>query len=74
MSTADAAKALVSCALSRAYFYAKAVRPVYVRFPADGLEPGDKDRRGKLVMSMYGTRTGALNWAMEYGEALRAAG
>ena len=25
-------------------------------------------------MSMYGTRDAALNWAMEYGETLRAAG
>ena len=45
---------------SRAYFDAQAVRPV--------------NNGGKLLMSMYGTRDAALNWAMEYGETLRAAG
>ena len=51
--------------VSRAYFYAKAVRPVYVKLPAEDLEPGDEHRCGKLLMSMYGTRDAALNWAME---------
>ena len=60
--------------VSRAYFYAKAVRPVYVKLPADDLEPGDEHRCGRLLMSMYDTRDAALNWAMEYGETLRSAG
>ena len=46
--------------VSQAYFYAKAVRPVYVKLPAEDLELGDEHRCGKLLMSMYGTRDAAL--------------
>ena len=60
--------------VSRAYFYARAVRPVYVRLPEEDTEKGDEGKCGKLLMSMYGTRDAALNWAMEYGETLRKAG
>ena len=60
--------------VSRAYFYARAVRPVYVRLPEEDTEKGDEGKCGKLLMSMYGTRDAALNWALEYGETLRAAG
>ena len=56
--------------VSRAYFYAKAVRPVYVRLPDEDRLPGDENRCGKLKMSMYGTRDAALNWALEYGDTL----
>ena len=60
--------------VSRAYFYAKAIRPVYVQLPDEDREEGDEERCGKLKMSMYGTRDAALNWALEYGETLKAAG
>ena len=60
--------------VSRAYFYAKAVRLVYVRLPEEDTEPGDEGKCGKLMMSMYGTRDAALNWALEYGDTLREAG
>ena len=60
--------------VSRAYFYAKAVRPVYVKLPEEDLEPGDEHRCGRLKMSMYGTRDAALNWSLEYADTLRAAG
>ena len=60
--------------VSRAYFYTKAVRPVYVELPAEDLEPGDEYGCAKLLMSMYGTRDVVLDWAMEYGETLPAAG
>ena len=60
--------------VSRAYFYARAVRPVYVRLPEEDTEAGDEGKCGKLLMSMYGTRDAALNWALEYGETLRKAG
>ena len=63
---------LVYADVSRAYFYAKAVRPVYVKLPDEDLEKGDEHRCGKLLMSMYGTRDAALNWALEYGETLQA--
>ena len=60
--------------VSRAYFYAKAVRPVYVKLPDEDREAGDEGRCGRLKMSMYGTRDAALNWALEYGDTLKAAG
>ena len=60
--------------VSRAYFYAKAVRPVYVQLSEEEMAEGDEFRCGKLMMSMYGTRDAALNWAFEYGDTLRAAG
>ena len=65
---------LVYADVSRAYFYAKAVRPVFVKLPDEDLESGDEGRCGKLHMSMYGTRDAALNWALEYADTLRAAG
>ena len=49
--------------VSRAYFYAQAVRPVYVQLPAEDTEKGDEQRCGKLHMSMYGTRDAAVNWS-----------
>ena len=60
--------------VSRAYFYAKAVRPVYVRLPSEDRESGDEGKCGKLRMSMYGTRDAALNWSMEYTSTLLASG
>ena len=47
---------------------------MYVKLPEEDKEHGDEGRCGRLRMSMYGTRDAALNWAMEYGETLRAAG
>ena len=38
--------------VSRAYFYAKAVRPVYVKLPEEDMEPGDEGKCGRLRMSM----------------------
>ena len=60
--------------VSRAYFYARAVRPVYVKLPDEDCGPDDVGKCGRLKMSMYGTRDAALNWSLEYGETLRAAG
>ena len=60
--------------VSRAYFYAKAERPVYVKLPAEDMQPGDEQRCGRLRMSMYGTRDAALNWSKEYADTLKAAG
>ena len=60
--------------VSRAYFYAKAVRPVYVQLPDEDRQAGDVGKCGRLLMSMYGTRDAALNWSKEYSGTLRAAG
>ena len=60
--------------VSRAYFYAKAERPVYVKLPDEDRGAGDEGKCGRLKMSMYGTRDAALNWSKEYGDTLREAG
>ena len=60
--------------VSRAYFYAKAVRPVYVKLPDEDVEPGDEGKGGKLVMSMYGARDAVVNWSSEYTATLLADG
>ena len=60
--------------VSRAYFYAKAERPVYVKLPEEDMEPGDEGKCGRLKMSMYGTRDAALNWSKEYGDTLKQSG
>ena len=60
--------------VSRAYFYAPAVRPVYVQLPDEDRTPGDSQMCGKLRVSMYGTRDAAMNWATEYGSTLKKAG
>ena len=60
--------------MSRAFFYAAAVRPVYVKLPDEDREDGDAGICGKLRVSMYGTRDAALNWALEYAGTLIAAG
>ena len=60
--------------VSRAYFYAPAVRPVYVKLPDEDKLEGDENMCGELRVSMYGTRDAAMNWATEYGETLKQAG
>ena len=47
--------------VSRAYFYAPAVRPVYVQLPEEDKEEGDGNMCGRLRASMYGTRDAATN-------------
>ncbi len=68
--TNDRRKKLMYADVSRAYFYARAKRPVYVKLPDEDKEEGDEMKCGRLVMSMYGTRDAATNWASEYTETL----
>ena len=70
----DRKSKLMYADVSRAYFYAPAVRAVYVQLPAEDRCPGDEGLVGRLKMSMYGTRDAAANWAAEYGATLVAAG
>ena len=74
MMAEDRKKKMLYADVSRAYFYAKAARPVYVKLPEEDREPGDESMCGRLRVSMYGTRDAALNWATEYGETLKDAG
>ena len=70
----DKNKKMMYADVSRAYFYARAARAVYVKLPEEDLEEGDEEMCGMLNVSMYGTRDAALNWANEYGDTLKAAG
>ena len=56
--------------ISRAYFYAKAQRSVFVDLIAEDCNPDDHDKCGELGVSMYGTRDAALNWSRCYTEHL----
>eukprot|EP00973_Karenia_brevis_P064695 8986637-Karenia_brevis.AAC.1 len=48
--------------VSRAYFYAKSQQPTFVELCDEDRAPGDEGMCGELMVSMYGTRTAALNW------------
>ena len=67
-------KRLMFIDVSRAYFYAKARRDVYVEIPNEDWEEGDEYRCGKLRLSMYGTRDAAQNWEYCYQEAFKELG
>ena len=47
--------------VSRAYFYAKAVRPTFIKLPSEDPRSNESGVVGKLMMSMYGTRDAAQN-------------
>ena len=48
--------------VARAYFYAPASRPVYVRIPAEDRLDSDAGNVVQLNLSLYGTRDAAKNW------------
>ena len=60
--------------VSRAHFYAKAKRAVYVALPPEDPRSQDPNVCGKLLFSMYGTRDAASNWEEEYSEFMGTLG
>ena len=56
--------------VKRAYFYAPATRPLFVKIPKEDLEKGDEKNVARLKLSLYGTRDAALNWTTTYTEFL----
>ena len=52
--------------VSRAYFYAPATRPIYIKIPDEDWEPGDEENVARLNLSLYGTRDTAKNWNKKY--------
>ena len=62
-TTSDSEKrAVMTVDVSRAYFNSECTRDVYIEIPAEGREPGDEHRVGKLRLCLYGTRDAAHNW------------
>ena len=54
--------------VSRAYFHAKAQRPVLIRLPAEDRMGNDEGKVGLMKKSMYGTRDAASNWERDWQE------
>lgn len=65
---------ILSIDVKRAYFYAKAQRPMFIEIPVEDYEHGDEHRVGKLNLSLYGTRDAAQNWSQEYTNFLKSNG
>ena len=57
--------------VSRAYFHAKAQRPVLVRLPVEDRMGTDAGKVGLMKKSMYGTRDAASNWERDWQEHVR---
>ena len=47
--------------VSRAYFYARATRDIYIELPEEDLE-ANQGEVGKLNLCLYGTRDAAKEW------------
>ena len=56
--------------IRRAYFYAKAQRPLYIKLPQEDPKSADPNLCGKLEQSLYGTRDAGANWHAEYSRFL----
>ena len=52
--------------VSRAYFHAKAQRPVLIRLPVEDRMGADAGKVGLMKKSMYGTRDAASNWERDW--------
>ena len=54
----------------RAHFYAKALRKVFIRLPAEDPRAADPKMCGELLRSLYGTQDAAHNWENESATGL----
>ena len=59
--------------VSRAYFYAKAVRDLYIELPSGDPE-ATEDQLGKLNVCLYGTRDAAKCWQTTLSDQLVSLG
>ena len=57
--------------VSRAYFHAKAQRPVLIRLPAEDRMGTDAGKIGLMKKTMYGTRDAASNWERDWQERVK---
>ena len=65
---------IMSRDVRRAYFHAKATRPVHIEIPIEDFEPGDVGKVARLNLTLYGTRDAAQNWVKEYTTFLEECG
>ena len=55
--------------VSRAHFYAPAVRDVFIELPREDPRYGDGVTCGRLLKTMYGTLDAAEQWGLHYARA-----
>ena len=60
--------------VSRAHFYAQAVRQVFIQLPPEDPKAQDPNMCGQLLRTMYGTLDAAERWAEHYAQILVQAG
>ena len=60
--------------VSRAHFYADAVRDVFVRLPPEDPRSHEHGLCGKLCKTMYGSLDASEQWSIHYGAVLENAG
>ena len=56
--------------ISRAHFYAKATRDVYIKLPEEDERANQMGTCGKLLRTMYGTLDAAQKWSEHYARIL----
>lgn len=61
---------ILSSDIKRAYFFAKAKRPIFIEILVEDKEPGDEGKVGRLNLSLYETRDAAMNWQDEFTTTL----
>ena len=62
---------IVHIDVSRAYFHAKAQRPVLIRLPVEDRMGADAGKVGLMKKSMCGTSDAASNWERDWQEHVR---
>ena len=60
--------------VSRAHFYARASRDVYIQLPKEDARSGERDVCGKLLRTMYGTLDAVEKWGEHYSQILLSHG
>ena len=60
--------------VSRAHFYARASRDVYIQLPKEDARSGERDVCGKLLRTMYGTLDALEKWGEHYSQILLSHG
>ena len=58
----------------RAHWNADAQRTIYIQLPDEDWEEGDRQRVGRLNVSLYGTRDAAQHWENTHSEYLKSLG